>query len=178
MLTKNIVNLSIFIGTFNFIYAEIIDQKSLFIPSEFKDISVYHNDNGFSVKTATGSYEIQRCFMDKELRGISKKQLAATLATGSYLAINKMNGSNDYSLKLHGRLKGGGAGGAQVGMWVGKLGTYVIGYGAIGLVSTTPLVGPGLSQGLIITLAPTIEATSNAMAIAGDILGGIATGPV
>jgi len=176
---KNIIALTIFVASFS-LHAEIIDKKSLLISSGLGDISIYHDNNGFNVKSPSGSYEVQRCFMDKELRGISKNHLAALLTAGSYLSINKMNDSNDYSLKLNGRLKGGGAGGTTVGMYAGRLGTYAVAYGTIGLISwfAGPVAGPVVGQTLISTFGPAIELTSHAMSIGCGILGGVLTGPV
>ena len=45
--------------------------------------------------------------MDEELRGISKEKLESLIEEDLYLFINPV-GDNDYSLKLNGRLNGGG----------------------------------------------------------------------
>lgn len=181
MIHKNKCFKSLFLSivSFCFMQAQQIDKKALCVPQRLGNISLCHDNNGFTVITNSQSIPIQPCFLDKELRGISKRKLSQIIAAGGYLSINKINEENQYSLKLNGRLLGGGVVGANVGFWIGRLGTSFLGHGAI-LVAGA-LTGPA-APATILALEGSfgfyIESTANAAGLAGGILGAVITGPV
>lgn len=156
----------------------VINKKALFIPQRLGNISVCYNNNEFSIKKDQQLIPIQRCFIDKELRGISKENLNRLLTSSAYLVVNKIN-KNEYSLKLNGRLLGGGVVGATTGFYIGKFLTHFVAHTAILIAGacTGPLA-PATIASLEATFLPVIEATSNTVGLAGGILGGITTGPV
>jgi hypothetical protein len=88
-------------------------------------LALIHENNEFRVKNGTESHPIQRCYMDKELRGISTEQLAKYATAGAYLKLNKMENSDDYTLRLGGRLNGGGPIMGLVANWTIKVGGYI-----------------------------------------------------
>lgn len=155
-----------------------INKKNLFIPKQLGNISLHHDNNEFTIKHNSKTTPIQRCFMDKELRGISKDQLVKILATGAYLSVNKME-ENTYSLKLNARLNGGGAGGAVVGFYVGRFLTHFVAHGTILIVSAcTGPAAPATFAALEATFLPHIAVAAEAGALAGGMIGAVATGPV
>src|ERR1700689_3761269 len=134
MLNKEITIFAVFMavtfgvsysGDFAIVKGSPIDKKSIFTPQQFGDISLYHNDeSGFVVKCddrfgLAQSSIIKPYCMDKELRGISNHTLSKLIASGSYLSVNKYD-NDDYSLKLQGRVRGGGVGGVAAGAVAGK----------------------------------------------------------
>lgn len=138
-------------------------------------ISLIHQNNNFSVQTDEGIFPIQRCYMDKELRGISEERLAKFAAAGAYLKLNKMEDSNDYTLRLCGRLNGGGVVLANVFYW----GVKSLGYGVpatIAVASVGAAAAPLLTAGGAASAAGgTIVATSGA-AISATAAAGISSG--
>jgi hypothetical protein len=110
--------LIIMTASFSLVQAQQINKKTLFIPQRLGNISLRHDDNGFSIENNSKLFPVQPCFMDKELRGISADKLARLIATGAYLSVNNIGESNEYSLKLSSRLNGGGIGGATAGFYI------------------------------------------------------------
>lgn len=98
-------------------------------------IVLVHKNNDFSVETEGSVFPIQRCYMDKELRGISPETLAKYAAAGARLDLNKLTGNDhEYTLKLKGRLNGGGPITANILYWTVK----GLGYGVpAGIAVTT-----------------------------------------
>ncbi|MBS1987339.1 hypothetical protein JST99_05415 [Candidatus Dependentiae bacterium] len=84
-----------------------------------------------------------------------------------------------YALKRHDQLKGGGLGGTTLGAYIGKFTVLFIGHGAILIASSlTGPAAPATFAALEGTFGLQIEAASQVGAIAGGIIGGVATGPV
>lgn len=168
---------------FSFIQSMEIEKRALFIPRQLGSITVTHDDNGFEIKKGPKSSSVKPWLMDQELRGITRDKLARLIAANAYLSVNKVS-KNEYSLRLNGRLRGGGVLGATAGAWLGKALVSVVGHGAIVIVSgavslvATPVAGWAVGVALESTLGASIEAASIAGAIAGGIAGGVATGPV
>lgn len=52
-----------------------IERTNLFVPSKIGKIKVYHDEDGFSVKKEGQIHRVQNCFVDKEIRNLSSKQL-------------------------------------------------------------------------------------------------------
>ncbi|HLB40284.1 MAG TPA: hypothetical protein VJJ83_00710, partial [Candidatus Babeliales bacterium] len=132
----------------------------------------------FRVVTEAGSFPIQRHYVDKELRGIPSHQLSKVLSAGAYLQLNKHDKQDEYSLRLHGRLPGGGPFGAWAGATLGYGLVTFVGHGVIELVSvcTGPAYVP-VSQTLHKMLAAPIHSAAVSVGIAGGIAGGVLTGP-
>ena len=97
---------------------------------------------------------------------------------GAYLSINSVE-ENEYSLKLNGRLHGGGIGGA----WLGStLGYGLVSFLAHGLIlAASCLAGPA-QPAAFVTLekmfAIPIHSAACAAGVAGGVNVGVATGPV
>lgn len=159
-----------------------IKAASLMIPKRLGNVSVLHDEEGFRVEQNGNLYDVNNGDVDKELRHVSPQKLKAMLAK-SYIAVNKSD-NGDFSLKSHARVRGGGLFGAALGAFLGKGLVSVVGHGSIYLVSlgvsavATPAVGVGVGMFLSGTIGPMIEAASMHAAIAGGMLGGVATGPV
>lgn len=122
-------------------------------------------------------YHVHRVFVDKILRDIPAEHLETVM---EHLAIRPVKMDNgDYALHAHGRLRGGGAGGATAGVYIGKFAVHFVAHGTILLISAcTGPAAPATAASLELTFLPAIEAASNVGAIAGGIIGGVATGPV
>lgn len=139
-------------------------------------ILLVHEKNDFRVETQEGSFPIQRCFIDKELRGVDVDRLSSLVAAGAYLKLNKMQDGNDYSLRLGGRLNGGGPVTANIFYWTVR----GLGYGVpagIAVTTTGAVIAPlipavaapvttAITTGTLGTLA-TAAASSGSAAAAG-----------
>jgi hypothetical protein len=144
-----------------------------------------HEQNDFSVKTEEGSFQIQRCFIDKELRGISEEKLSKLIVAGAYLKLGKINDSNDYTLRLGGRLNGGGPVTASIFYWTVK----GLGYGVpagIAIVTAGATIAPlipavagpavtAVTTGAISSAATTAAASGAGAVIAGTVTAGAGT---
>ncbi len=165
-------------------FGKEVDKKSLFIPSRLGTISLHHDESGFKVvKNATQIIPVQSAYMDKELRGISNDKLKKMIKMGVYLAVNQSCDGEEYLLKLKGRLKGGGAWGATIGFFAGKMAVSVVGHGAIALVSAgvgifCPPVGVAVGIALESALAVPIESASVVVGCGTAIGLAVATGPI
>lgn len=152
--------------------------------SEPKPAVLLHHSKGFSLMRDNGKpVIIQRAFMDKELRGISKEKLDGLIKMGARLELNKMKNSDDYALRLKGGLNGGGIFGAVCGAALAKAAVSVVGHGSILLVSSAvglfcPPAGAAVGIALESTCGAMIESASIAAGVAGGIALGAATGPV
>lgn len=164
-------------GNFSDVQKVKINPKVVCVPGKIGDLELFHGKKGFSIIQDDVKHKIQPCFTDPLVRNINREKLEAFLQSG-YLSINKMN-DGEFSLKAKGRLLGAGPIGAMIGCWVGKATVYVIGHGVIGLVAAASgPAAPVTFLALEAWFAPAIEVSSNAGAVGGAILGGIATGPV
>lgn len=65
-----------------------IDKSNLFIPEKLGQIRVFHDKNGFVILKDGEYFEVQNCFVDKEVRNISDKQLGYFLGTIQDIEIN------------------------------------------------------------------------------------------
>ena len=87
--------------------------------------------------------------------------------------------NGEFNLKSHGRLRGGGAGGATVGFYAGKFLVHFVGHGAMLVAAAcTGPAAPATLAALEATFAVPLEAASNIGGLAGGVVGGVATGPV
>lgn len=105
-------------------------------------IALVHQNNDFRVETDEGTFPIQRCYMDKELRGISPETLAKYAAAGARLELKKLRGNDhEYALKLKGDLNGGGVITANILYWAVKGGCYGVPAG-IAVVTAGAAIAP------------------------------------
>jgi len=77
-------------------------------PEKIAHVALRHKKNDFYAETSDVVRKIQRCDVDKEIRGIDTATLGKMLASGHYLTLNKFENTEDYCVRLKGRLKGGG----------------------------------------------------------------------
>lgn len=156
-----------------------IKQENLFVPQGLDKINLYHDDSGFSIAHDYGITKVKPYNVDKELRGVSQKDLAKLITAQSYISVKELNDGQDYSLKLNHRINGAGPGGATAGFWFGKVLTYGIWQGTIHLIGIcTGPAYPVTVATLTASTLPIVEATSNAVALGCGVIGGVATGPV
>lgn len=112
MLTKNtalgiISFLSFTINAMELEDSTKFQRESVFVSHKLGDIDLYHSKNGFSVYKDGKHHPINSCFIDKSLRNLNKKQLDV-LQKVAQLEVKKFNNSDEYTLKLNHRGKGGG----------------------------------------------------------------------
>ena len=116
--------------------------------------------------------------LDTDLRKMDFKQRTQYLLKGGSLVMNQAD-TGEYTLKTTANLKGGGLFGAGVGA---KIGFFTVNLlwqtGILIAAACTGPAAPATFAALELTCAPWILATSKAGAIAGGIIGGVATGPV
>jgi hypothetical protein len=79
---------------------------SIYVPERVGKVDIRYDDKEFYAENEDGVHKIQRCFIDKELRGITPERLQKFLEVG-YIDVNKC-GNDTYSLRACPRLKGGG----------------------------------------------------------------------
>ncbi len=156
------------------VYGMKIDKKNVVAPHELGKTKVLYNKKEFHVN----GIPVERYNTSKQLRGISKKDLAQMLLAGSYLKVKELD-DNKYAIDLQGRLIGGGPVGATIGCFVAKVGVSFLGHGT--LLAVSFLAGPAQPAAIIAlegAFGGMIEGASMAAAVAGGIAGGVATGPV
>lgn len=146
--------------------------------SRAADSAVYHDeDANFFVQQGKTIFSLEKAFIGKELREIPKTALASYLAQ-SYMTLNQCH-DGKFSLQSAGRLPGGGAFGAAVGVIAGKTAVHVIGHGAIYLIAAaTGPAAPATGIALEVWFGPAIEATSIYVAGVAGITLAVASGPV
>ena len=149
---------------------------SLLCVSASNAMQLTHKGNDFFVENENETSLIQRAFIDKELRGISEERLAKLAAAGAYLKLNKMEDSDDYTLRLGGRLNGGGPVTANALYWI----TKSLCWGGVGAAATAgaatvaaATVASGGTAGIAVGAALNAGAT---VAIAGTGAGTLAAG--
>lgn len=141
-------------------------------------MQLVHRNNDFFVEDNNSSIKIQRAFMDKELRGIDTEKLSKLAAAGAYLKLNKMEDSDDYTLRLGGRLNGGGPIFAAWAVHIGVVGTNVLGHGALMLVSSfSGPAAPAVYAGLAAAYSAPILAASKAVGLGLGVAAAVAPTP-
>jgi hypothetical protein len=158
-----------------------INKKAVFAASSLGSVHLFHNKNGFAVKSNGQIRHVQRFDVDPQLRAITSAQLVTFIKNGGRLEVNKMG--DDYGVKMRGNVKGGGVIGATIGAFTGKFivhlaaqGAYAVVAGGVGLVC--PPAAPAVWTALQLTCAGPVELASNAAAVAGGIAVGTVTGPI
>lgn len=176
-----IAALSVYLTTLAFGNTELTSAQA-YVAQRLGVLKVHHHKNDFFVEDDQASHKVQRCFVDKNVRGITKEQLAKFLACG-YVSVNKC-GEKDYSIKAHPRLVGGGGVGAAVGVWLGwgTVNTASLltaqGLATVGGIVGGPVgaaIGGTIGTGLHLAF---FQPLSIAAGIAGGVALGVATGPV
>lgn len=127
-----------------------IPKQSVFVSHKLGDIDLYHGHDGFMVHKDGEYHKVKSCFLDKTLRNVKKKHLDVLQRVGKF-ELKKFNNSEEYTLKIAHKGKGGGPGLASFCYWM----TKGLGYGiptmlATGaVVATLPVTaGPGAMAGL------------------------------
>ena len=154
-----------------------IEQKSVFAPKRLGSIELSHSKKGFKVYKDDEKHVIKRYYTDPIVRNMTKEELKTFLTMG-YLSVNQMD-NGEFTLKANGRLNGGGPIGAAIGAFLGKAAISIAGHGTIQIIGI--LSGPAYLPvviGLESCFGGAIEATSMAGAVAGGMIGAVATGPV
>lgn len=136
-----------------------LNESSFKAPYALGNISLCHDKKGFFVEKDGQRNHIQNCWLDKNLRNITNKQLEAFLHKG-YLSLNKMS-DGEYTVKLHVRGKGGGFIAGVVGYWA----TKIICYGGAAAAATASVVATGPA------VAAAIGATGAAATVTGGAVG-------
>lgn len=178
MAYKNAFIVSLLIGSFSALQAMELGGQAL-VPERLGQLTLIHTNNSFYVDRDDDDapQQIQNCFLDKELRGISSEKLEKFLDVG-YVSLSQMS-DGQYSLQAHVRGNGGGPGGATAGFYLGKFLTHFVGHGTIFIVACcTGPAFPVTLASLEATFAVPIEAASNVVALGTGIAGAVVTGPV
>lgn len=148
-------------------------------PHDINHVKLLHNKNDFFIDNSEVVRKIERCDIDKEIRGIDTAKLAKMMAAGHYLTVNKYQNTDEYNVRLKGRLNGGGPLGFNIGWYTGKIFVERAGHGALYAISL--LSGPGqpVAHAILETkYALVIENASNLAGLGLGILVGGSSGPV
>ncbi len=143
-----------------------------------KQIKLFHDKQGFFVRTNSKEVRVHAHDTDKSLREMTSKDIAKYAMLGK-LKVSKFN-NGEYAIRAHGDLRGGGALGATGGALFGKFLVHFIGQGAIQVVALC--TGPAYPATLVALEASVvpliIEPLSNVAAVGFGVAGAVATGPV
>lgn len=118
---------------YKYIKNKKIDDSAIFAPHQYRPAELMYTKKIFSVLKDNEKYDIEKCFMDPELRNIKKKQLNAFLQTG-YLALNVTDDGN-ITLKANGGLLGGGPLAEKIAYWTTKAVCYTVVFTAVTVVT-------------------------------------------
>lgn len=153
-------------------------SASLYVPEKLGSVAVFNSPQGFAVLKDNKIHHLGPEAVDSTLRKMDFKQRNMFMLKGGAMALNQ-DSEGQFHLKYAPKLKGGGALGAAIGCWIGKAAVYMGSYGAIAIISAcTGPAAPITFSALATAWALPIEAASQGGAIAGGIIGGVATGPV
>lgn len=148
------------------------------VPQRLGNIAIANMPNGFAVLKDGKLNHIESDCLDSTLRKMTFKQRNQYIIKGGSLSLNQAN-TGEYTLKSVPNIKGGGILGAKIGCWVGKFTVYFVAHtGMLIAAACTGPAAPATYAAMVATSAIPLEAASNVGAIAGGILGGVATGPV
>ncbi len=156
-----------------------INPAHVFTPEKLGALEVYHSKKGFTVKKDNEKHVIKKCFTDKMVRDITKKQLKSFLDAG-YISINQMN-DGEYSLQAKGRINGGGPLLGTFAYWVTKSVCYGVGIAATGAIAVgtagtgVALVTGGAAVAGGGAVVGTIGTTTAIATTAGVVTGGATT---
>ena len=156
----------------------VIDHRSVHMPHSLQDAQLYHSKNkGFVVIQHAKKHVIDPMLMDKTSRNMDQQGLKNFLVRG-YFAVNQTN-DGSFTLRALPREEGGGVLGAVIGAFVGKMAVSVVGHGTLLIIAgLTGPAAPATYLALESAFGAQIELASVKGAIAGGMIGGVATGPV
>lgn len=151
---------------------------SLRAPEKLGSLALLNMPNGFAVMKDKHITPIEPDCVDSTLRKMNYKQRTAYMLKGGGLELNQAN-TGEYTIKSVANIKGGGLLGAKIGFWAGKFTVYFAAHaGMLIMAACTGPAAPATYAALVATTAVPLEAASNVGAIAGGVVGGVATGPV
>lgn len=156
--------------------ATIITSKYLMASSQ--GYLVTHDKKGFKVD----GKPVHKYDLDASLRNLSRSRINDLLKK-DHAKLEVTRVGHDYSIKCREQLRGGGAGGAWLGSWLGygsvmagsKLLTGAIAY-PIGLIN--PFAGLAVAAVLETVVPVVVQPVALTAGIAGGIALGTATGPI
>lgn len=136
-----------------------IREESIFATSSLTAIKLLHDRDKFIVSDENGFHEVEGCWLDSDLRRLSKNEIALQKFLDVATIEVKKDREGVYLLKSHVRGPGGGpwtALGASVAL--GKIGLAIGTFGAPILGPAAPVIGTTVwGVGTVIALAlPTI----------------------
>jgi hypothetical protein len=141
---------------------------SVYVPECLGKLSLCYEGNSFYLEKDGAFYQVQNCYSDSRLRGITSDCLEKFLKYG-YIAVNQMD-NGAYTLRAQGRLCGGGPLTASALYWVTKSACYGT---AVAAASTAVVVTGGAAVGAL-TTAGVAAATGGAGIGAAAVSGAIA----
>lgn len=65
-----------------------LEKTDLFVPSRLGNVKVFHNQDGFHIEKDGEIHSVQNCFVDKEIRNLSQKQLMWFLGKIKIVEVN------------------------------------------------------------------------------------------
>ncbi len=176
MALKKAIVLPLLISFFIPIHAVRLDKSKIFSPQSLGELSLEHNDAGFFVEDESGSHQVQNCFADKDLRGVSDERLGKLLENG-HIAVNRMS-DGQYSLRAYRHLNGGGPVAGAIAYWVTKSLCWG-GIGAAAAAGTAAVAAATVATGGTAGVAAAAAINAGAsVAIASTGAGTVAAGAV
>lgn len=154
---------------------ELINARSV---SSSKDVKLWSNNSHLFVEDENAAYRVEKYNMSHLLKEVMERQAMGKFTDGGYIRVKQLS-DGKYALEAKVRGDGGGLTGTTVGCYIGKFTVHFIAHGTILVISSfSGPAAPATATALEATFLPAIEAASNIGAIAGGIIGGLATGPV
>jgi hypothetical protein len=172
---RNIVR-KLFVVLLSFLSLSL--SASLITPQSLGDIAVANCPNGFVVIKDEKIYHLGPEAVDSSIRKMDFKQRSMYIMKGGSLALSQTTEGN-YILRIAPKIKGGGLVGASIGAKIGYFAVHFVSHTTIGIISAC--TGPfalATAASLEATAMPWILIAAKGGAIAGGVIGGVATGPV
>lgn len=166
---------------------EALNHTYICAPESMGPLVFLYRDKKYSIVKDGIEHEVQNCYVDKVLRGISDEALANFFDANCYIQIGQLESDGDtpeFTIHAKSRVVGGGFWGAVAGAWLGKIVVVGLSQAGIGVISLGagmiggPIAAAATWKTLEIVLAPTIIAASTSVALATGIAGAVVTGPV
>lgn len=145
-------------------------------------LKLYSNNRQAYVEDENAAYQVERYNMNPLMREVLNRQALGKFKDAGYIRINKLD-EGKYELLAKVRGEGGGIWGAHLGFLAGKFAVHFVAQTGIALATAgVAIVCPPAAAPFFYaaeaTLTPTIEATSNVIALGTGLLGAAVTGPV
>lgn len=168
------------------VHAMELEKGQVLVPEKLGQLAVIHHGNKFYVDRNGETKQVQNCFIDKGLRGISRDKLESFLANNGYVSLSQMS-DGEYVLRSRGRLNGGGPVAGAIGYWLTKslcygaavaaAGTAVVATGGVaGAVTGAAVTGATLGVGAGASVAAGAIAGAGAAEGAALVTAGVVTG--